>query len=92
MYKIRFNRKIIPKFEGKIIEPNEQGIGELAVKSPCVMLGYHNNEEATKKSFQDGWFLTGDLAYFDKDDYIFITGRKKSVIVLKMVKIFIQKN
>ena len=75
--------KLFPSFEGKIIEPNEQGIGELAVKGPCVMLGYHNNEEATKKSFQDGWFLTGDLAYFDKDDYIFITGRKKSVIVLK---------
>ena len=75
--------KLFPSFEGKIVEPNEQGIGELAVKGPCVMLGYHNDEEATKAAIQDGWFLTGDLAYFDKDDYIFITGRKKSVIVLK---------
>ena len=75
--------KLFPSFEGKIVEPNEQGIGELAVKGPCVMLGYHNDEEATKAAIQDGWFLTGDLAYFDNDDYIFITGRKKSVIVLK---------
>lgn len=76
--------QLFPSFEGKIINPNEQGIGELAVKGPSVMLGYYQNEEATKDVFtEDGYFLTGDLAYFDKDDYIFITGRKKNVIVLK---------
>ena len=75
--------KLFPSMEGKIVEPDEQGIGELAVKGPIVMLEYVGNEEATKEVIKDGWFLTGDLAYFDKDDYIFITGRKKSVIVLK---------
>ena len=75
--------KLFPSLEGKIIDPDEQGIGELAVKGDSVMLEYCNNKEATEEVFQDGWFLTGDLAYFDKDDYIFITGRKKSVIVLK---------
>ena len=74
---------LFPSFEGKIVDPNEQGIGELAVKGPCVMLGYQNDVEATNEAIKDGWFYTGDLAYFDKDDYIFITGRKKSVIVLK---------
>lgn len=75
--------KLFPSLEGKIVEPNEQGIGELAVKGPTVMLGYYENEEATKETIVDGWLHTGDLAYFDKDDYIFITGRKKNVIVLK---------
>ena len=75
--------KLFPSLEGKIIDPNEQGIGELAVKGPTVMLGYYQNEEATKETIVDGWLHTGDLAYFDKDDYIFITGRKKNVIVLK---------
>jgi long-chain acyl-CoA synthetase len=75
--------QLFPSLEGKIIEPNEQGIGELAVKGDSIMLEYYGNEEATKETLQDGWLLTGDLAYFDKDDYIFITGRKKSVIVLK---------
>ncbi len=75
---------LFPSVEGKIFEPDENGIGELIVKSPTVMIGYMNNEEATKEAIdEDGWFHTGDLAYFDKDDYIFITGRKKSVIVLQ---------
>ena len=75
--------KLLPSLEGKIVDPNEQGIGELAVKGPTVMLGYYQNEEATAETIIDGWLHTGDLAYFDKDDYIFITGRKKNVIVLK---------
>ena len=75
---------LFPSVEGKIFEPDEDGIGELIVKSPTVMIGYMNNEEATKEAIDDeGWFHTGDLAYFDDDDYIFITGRKKSVIVLQ---------
>lgn len=75
--------RLFPSLEGKIINPNEQGIGELAVKGPSVMLEYFGNEEATKEAIVDGWFLTGDLAYFDKDDFLFIAGRKKNVIVLK---------
>ncbi len=73
--------KANPSLEVKILEPNEQGIGELAVKGASVMLGYYNHIE--KGVTEDGWFATGDLAYIDKDGYIFITGRKKSVIVLK---------
>ncbi len=75
--------KPFSSFEVKIVDPDECGIGELAVKGPCVMLGYYNNEEATKDCMIDGWFHTGDLAYIDQDGFIFITGRKKSVIVLK---------
>ena len=76
--------KLLPSVQGKIIEPDEQGVGELAVKGDSVMIGYYENDEANKEVFtEDGFFKTGDLAYFDKDDYIYITGRKKSVIVLK---------
>ena len=75
--------KLFPSFEGKIDNPNSQGIGELVVKGPSVMLGYYGNKEATDEVLKDSWFYTGDLAYFDKEDYIFITGRKKDVIVLK---------
>ena len=62
---------------------DENGIGELKVKGPNVMLGYYENPEATKEVLKNGWFYTGDLGYIDKQGYIFITGRKKDMIVLK---------
>lgn len=76
--------KAFPSLDVKLDEPNEEGIGELMVKGPTVMLGYYQNEEATKETIEtDGWLHTGDLAKIDKDGFIFITGRKKYVIVLK---------
>ena len=75
--------KAVPSIEAKIVDEDEDGIGELIVKGPNVMLGYYNDEEATKEAIRNGWFYTGDLAKIDKDGYIQICGRKKSVIVLK---------
>ncbi len=75
--------KAFPSLDVKIENPNEEGIGELLAKGPSIMLGYYNNEEATKETLEDGWLHTGDLARIDKDGYIFISGRKKFVIVLK---------
>lgn len=75
--------QLLPSIEGTILEPNEQGIGELAIKGDIVMLGYYGNKKATDETIVDGWLRTGDLAYFDKDDFLFLTGRKKNVIVLK---------
>ena len=69
--------------KSKLVDVNYEGIGELVVKGPNVALGYYNDEKATRESFKDGWFYTGDLAKIDEDGYIFICGRKKSVIVLK---------
>lgn len=75
--------KPLPHIQAKIEDANEEGMGELVVKGTNVMLGYYNDEEATKEVLEDGWFRTGDLAKIDEDGYIFICGRKKSVIVLK---------
>ena len=69
--------------EVEIVNKDENGIGELRAKGPNVMLGYYENEEETNKVLKDGWFYTGDLGYFDKDGYLFLTGRQKDMIVLK---------
>ncbi len=75
--------KAVPSVEVKIDNPDKTGMGELLVKGPSIMLEYYENKKATRDSLIDGWFYTGDLARIDDEGYIFICGRKKSVIVLK---------
>ena len=73
----------MPGVEVKINNPDENGIGELFARGPNIMTGYLDDEEANREVFVDGWFNTGDLARIDEEGYIFLTGRKKNVIVLK---------
>lgn len=73
----------IPNVEYKIDNPNSEGVGEIIVKGPNVMIGYYNNEAETKKAIRNGWFYTGDLGKIDENGYLYITGRCKSVIVTK---------
>lgn len=82
-HKIGSIGKTVPSVTAKVINKNSEGIGELIVKGPSIMLGYFGDEKATKEAIKDGWFYTGDLARIDDEGYIFICGRKKSVIVLK---------
>ena len=67
----------------EIVNKDKDGIGEVRVKGPNIMMGYYENEEATNKVLKDGWFYTGDLGYIDKDGFLFLTGREKDVIVMK---------
>ena len=67
--------------ELKINNPNEKGEGEVMIKSKTLMLGYYENEEATKEAIEDGWFHSGDIGYLDEDGFLYITGRSKNVIV-----------
>ena len=67
----------------KIDNMDENGEGEIITKGDNIMLGYHNNKVETDKALQDGWFRTGDIGKFDKDGYLYITGRIKNIIVLK---------
>jgi long-chain acyl-CoA synthetase len=73
----------MPGTEIIISEPDASGMGEVLAKGPSVMLGYYDNPEATEETIVDGWLHTGDYGYFDDDGYLYITGRKKSVIVTK---------
>ncbi len=78
--------KAMKGVEGKIIDPAPQEdsppVGEVAVRGAVVMKGYWNRPDATAAVLRDGWFLTGDLGYFDSHGHLFLTGRKKEVIVL----------
>ena len=74
----------IPYVEIKIFNPDDNGVGEIAAKGPNIMKGYYKNEEATREVLtEDGWLLTGDLGYIDEEGFLYITGRKKSVIVTR---------
>ena len=67
--------------ELKIDNPNENGEGEILIKSETLMLGYYENEKATKDVIEDGWFHSGDVGYLDEEGFLYITGRSKNVIV-----------
>ncbi|MBQ3151605.1 MAG: AMP-binding protein [Clostridia bacterium] len=72
----------LPCLEWKIDNPNEEGIGEICVKGPTVMLGYYKSPELTAEVIRDGWFYTGDYGRITNDDKLIISGRKKNIIVL----------
>lgn len=74
---------VFDDLEVRIKDPDEEGVGEIEVKGPSIMLGYYNNEEETKKVIKEGWFSTGDFGYLDEDEFLYVTGRKKDIIVLK---------
>ena len=82
-YKTGSIGKTVPSVEAKLVDVNSEGVGELIVKGPSIMLGYFGNSKATKEVMDGDWFHTGDLAKIDDEGYIYICGRKKSVIVLK---------
>ena len=73
--------RVLQFTEYKVIDKDENGNGEFCFRGPQVMMGYYNNPEATEGCMEDGWFHTGDLGHVDDDRYVFITGRKKNVII-----------
>ncbi|MFA5362954.1 MAG: AMP-binding protein [Candidatus Omnitrophota bacterium] len=77
---------VIPDVELKIDNPDAIGMGEVVIKGPNVMKGYYNRADETLSVLKDGWFYSGDLGYIDKDGYLYITGRKKEIIVLSSGK------
>lgn len=73
--------KPLPGVEVLIADPDEHGVGEILVRGPNVFVGYFRNPEATERILKNGWLHTGDLGRFDRDGYLYITGRVKDVIV-----------
>nr|HPJ22092.1 AMP-binding protein [Clostridia bacterium] len=73
--------KAIPGVEIQIWEPNEEGIGEIVAKGPNVFVGYLDEPDLNEEIFEGGYFHTGDMGYMDDAGFVFITGRKKNVIV-----------
>ena len=75
---------VLENSEVEIRDTDSEGIGEICVRGPNIMDGYYKNPAATREILSDdGWLRTGDLGYFDHEGYLYITGRKKSVIVTK---------
>ena len=73
----------LPGVQIRINNPDEHGAGEIFVKGDSVMLGYYKNQKLTEEAFENGWFKTGDVGYFDEDGFLHINGRKKNVIISK---------
>ncbi len=73
----------LPGLEIKINNPNEKGIGEIYIKGDSVMLGYYKNQKLTDDAFDNSWFKTGDIGFFDEDGFLHINGRQKNVIISK---------
>jgi long-chain acyl-CoA synthetase len=71
----------IPGVEVRVVNPDSNGIGEVAVRGPNIMRGYDGHPEATAASLREGWFHTGDLGYLDREGYVYLTGRAKELIV-----------
>jgi len=81
-FKLKSVGKVFPLIEMTIFNSDEEGIGEVVIKGPICCKGYWKNEEATAELFDDeGWLHTGDLGYLDKDNYLYLTGRSKNLIV-----------
>jgi long-chain acyl-CoA synthetase len=78
--------RVIPDVELKIDNPDASGMGEVVIKGPNVTKGYYNRADETLSVLKDGWFYSGDLGFIDKDGYLYITGRKKEIIVLSSGK------
>ncbi|MCX8058021.1 MAG: AMP-binding protein [Spirochaetes bacterium] len=82
-YKISSVGKIASDVDIKIFDQDLNGIGEIGAKGPNIMLGYYDDPESTEKAFNEGYFLTGDYGFIDKEGFLFISGRKKDVIITK---------
>ncbi len=74
--------RIMEGLEVMVANPDKNKEGEICLRGPIVMLGYYKDEEATKEALKDGWLYTGDMGYVDKDNYIYLSGRKKNLIIL----------
>ncbi len=78
--------RVIPDVEVKIVDPDDKGMGEIVIKGPNVMKGYYKRDDETLSVLKEGWFYSGDLGHIDGDGYLYITGRRKEMIVLSSGK------